>query len=81
MFIVSLSWRKFCIQDFILLKYSLVIFFRDLTLFGDIEKLVYEFQCKSGFCFQYSPERIKGSPNLTVRLTLKIHRNSNHLKL
>ena len=30
-----------------------------LTLIGDIEKLVYEFQCKSGFCFQDSPERVK----------------------
>ena len=30
-----------------------------LTLIGDIEKLVYDFHCKSGFCFQDSPERVK----------------------
>ena len=29
-----------------------------LTLTGDIEKLVYEFQCKSELCLQDSPERV-----------------------
>ena len=32
--------------------------FNGLTLISDIEKLVYEFQCKSGFYFRNSPMRV-----------------------
>ena len=53
-------------------KYQVNIHLGPLTLIGDIEKLIYEFQCKSGFCFRDLLVRVK-QKRLQIVFLLKMN--------